>query len=1194
MLKKNLIIPIIIFLLIPSVNAVIYLNETFESGSLTSPNIWGIKTGGNISLNTTAPIFGSYSGWDNGSSWGQSYTNLSASAAAGNITFNLHYQQYADESGFIIAHYRNPDLYDQSFFMLCGFPFNNYWGFYDGSYKSTNFSCAAGSNWNISGVVFDLGATPRLTLCINNTCNSNITGNNWTGMTTGGAFSSVESFGTISRLVTSKGMIDNLCVCSGTWNTTCCDAAAAGGGGEEVFFLNQTPTDILSTSLFSSNVFILYNYSNTTGINNTYLNYSVTSTAQNCINVINGSCIIANNTFYQMAGINTSSANNQTIYNFTLGENNLLPANNQLNYSYFNQTHNLTSLTSNNILIKSKFINVSNYTQYSFYEAMLTGTCTLYYCNSSYSTGNPGASNYCAQMFTGNITYNHSHNSYSNHSLFTIGINTTTGKTGGVYVTPTSYIISRGTPSTCQAYWVANTTGAGILEYSSNTGSAYTEINGTLDNHLHQFSNETLNYSGCQNKSGVINCTTFRSDNYGLDPLAPGGANIINPTENQEITKYINLTFIRSTSPINATISQYNLSLLNSDYTFNRTIAGNLTKNETIYNITNLTITSTAYINAFNITNIYAYIKNSSIQVKINNTAYLETRIKYYYIDETTAYSNTNRTTSTTYGTASFENPNPDKMIINYTIQAYIEFAAGDAGLINNSNITTRSLINITLNPDNISAIIDIHAYNLTIGTHYLEIETTDNNSRSTSTIQLFNLTRDITLTTRAYSAMDSSIISNFTQKITDLTTLTEEEKNSSENYTEFYLIKSRNYTSVTSAINYSYDIYNLTTTTATSSFINYSALLYTNNSVSIYIYDLATLALLNGTNVSIRVTGATSATYSTSNGTYYLDGLTDGNYTLKFTATNYSIKYYNIEVANSSHQFLYVYLISGDYSTIFTIQSALTSLAIEGATFTAEILNATTYVLVESLTSDLSGKVQMYYIAGEKYRFTISATGYSTKLFYLNPIIFSAYVVNLDPTTNTESLQDYSDISVVYYPKTFYNNETQNFTWLISSPLGRLTNYSFLLEYPTATNNGSSGVNAYGESFIISVNITGANRGDRVNLTYNYTTTSGGTKTFLYSFEILNTGEGNYTIARLKTKDYGLGAFEKTLMVMLVMVLICGFAYFMAGMAGSLFLGMVIMGVAVYLGFLPIWAILLSVVLGVAIVLRLSTGGQT
>lgn len=701
--------------------------------------------------------------------------------------------------------------------------------------------------------------------------------------------------------------------------------------------------------------------------------------------------------------------------------------------------------------------------------------------------------------------------------------------------------------------------------------------------------NYTLNATA-SNGTNTINTTTSKKYTiYGLN------INISNPSTGANINKYINLTIGGSINPSGATITKYNLTILNNDLSYNATIAGNITRNYTITNTTEINTSETTYQDILNLSINRYIINKSSAEVKSSSASWnVTTRIKYYYQDETTAYSEEHTNKSTTYTQTPYNNPYPNKKVLNYTLQMKTNNGAFVAST-QNTLITTTDIINLTENPaGNITGIIDIHSLNLSIGSYYLKIEMTDNNSHTINITKNFNLIRDITLNTQAHLIFDNSTISSFNQNLTDLNNgSTETSSSNAENYTEFYLIKGHNYTSVISVTNYSYDIHNLSTNTSSSSYINYLAYLYTNNSISIYIYYSNNLSLITGATITIKVTGTNVTTFTTSNGTQYIDGLTDGNYSIKFTAAGYGIKYYNIEVGNSSHQNLYAYLVSSAYSTIFTTQSALTGLAIEGASFTAELLNGSNYILIESLTSDLSGKVQMYYLNGEKYRFTISATGYSTKLFYLNPIIFSAYNINLDQTSNTQSPQDYADISIVYYPKTFNNNQTQTFTFLISSPLGRLINYSFNLDYPTGKSNGSNGISATGESFNVGVNITGANRRDRVNLTYNYTTSLGGTKNFWYSFEILNTGEGNNTIANLKNKDYGLGAFEKMLLVMIILCVVCGFAFLLTGMAGSIFIGLVIMGISVYLGFLPIWSILISLVLGAAIILKNSTGGN-
>lgn len=389
------------------------------------------------------------------------------------------------------------------------------------------------------------------------------------------------------------------------------------------------------------------------------------------------------------------------------------------------------------------------------------------------------------------------------------------------------------------------------------------------------------------------------------------------------------------------------------------------------------------------------------------------------------------------------------------------------------------------------------------------------------------------------------------------------------------------------------YAINNLTNyqdVTLNETFHNLTFELYTSNSIVIHIYDEATSTLITGTNITITITGnATEDIYYTVNGTYYIDNLTDGNYSVKFAGGNYTVKTYTVTVAERSTQNLDAYLSTAYQTVTFTIRNILSGATVENVAFNmARMINGS-WVTVESKNSDITGRVQVSYLASIKYRFTLTHSNYYSKLFYLDPVIFDSYDVQIEPVLSGEQTQDYAEINIIYYPKKFYNNYTNNFTFIINSPEGALNYYTLSLVYPGGSDS-RNGNNALGESFTVNFNITGAGMFDKVNITYTYDSTTGLDKNFTFSYGILGGLATNQTFAGFTQQDYGLGLFEKITIATLSVLVLAGITFLVAGLGGSLLMGMLGLGFFVYLGFIPLWSILITLFVGTVILIATGT----
>lgn len=267
-------------------------------------------------------------------------------------------------------------------------------------------------------------------------------------------------------------------------------------------------------------------------------------------------------------------------YIIEIDENTILGGTYPLNFEVFEDTsHSTLSLSNLNMWVKMQFFNVSNTVRSNFYEVMaenatdVVSNAQYYYCNSSYSSGNPVSSTNCIMFASGSNAdpYNHTHTANSKHKVYPLGINPTTGKIGNVYVTPTSYILKRGTISTDLVYYVPNISRTSQSQTSNNNGNTWSDLSGTIDAHIHQIgSNDTLIYDVCADNSLYHVCSQKYSDLIDFPIFPPNAVDIYVPVGGQCYNNSFVMDYSASYSSSGQTITDYILSIApegSSDYT---------------------------------------------------------------------------------------------------------------------------------------------------------------------------------------------------------------------------------------------------------------------------------------------------------------------------------------------------------------------------------------------------------------------------------------------------------------------------------------------------------------------------------------------------------------------------------------------------------------------------------------------------
>jgi len=304
------------------------------------------------------------------------------------------------------------------------------------------------------------------------------------------------------------------------------------------------------------------------------------------------------------------------------------------------------------------------------------------------------------------------------------------------------------------------------------------------------------------------------------------------------------------------------------------------------------------------------------------------------------------------------------------------------------------------------------------------------------------------------------------------------------------------------------------------------------------------------------------------------------GDFEIEYTAPGYATRYYAVDnhfTSNATEQ-ITLYLITNTSSeTTFEVSDKDTSDLLEDVLVTMYRYLNGSWASVESKHTDITGRAKLTYEPSTKYNFVMSKTLYEDLEFSLDPILYTEYSVQLEKSTSLTEAQDYDNIKISYTPQQFTTG-VQNFTFTFNGITSNLNEYGVDLTYPGGTDS-DTGTIATGETFDFNINISGVNVWDRVQVDYYYDTDLSGTREFTIYLPIT---ASNNTFMHNVGETYGLGLFERVLIVTFILLFIIGIGTMMGQTIPALALSMVVLGFLIYSGFVPIWSFVISIILGV------------
>jgi len=341
--------------------------------------------------------------------------------------------------------------------------------------------------------------------------------------------------------------------------------------------------------------------------------------------------------------------------------------------------------------------------------------------------------------------------------------------------------------------------------------------------------------------------------------------------------------------------------------------------------------------------------------------------------------------------------------------------------------------------------------------------------------------------------------------------------------------------------------------------------------------------------NVTIQlINNQTGQTNYTTTGGFFSGNLTPGLYTIKLESANYSQSVYIVTVSEGSVYYLTAYLQYAPFTMIQQYVDSISLLTMEGVTVSQEKIVNGSWQVLNSKSTDITGRTSFRYAEDTAYRFTAVQTGYTSKQFELDPVLFETYTIKLTKLLAIDFEQDFGDVLIQYTPHTFYGEQENNVNLSFVSPTGLFQEYTYNITYPGGSVAGS-GTNTAGESFQTSFNMSGANITSLVYVHLTYDTSLGDQRNFTYVHSVLME-PGNTTFIANSDNTYGLGLIERLLIGTVLLVVITGFFALAVGGLSGLVLGLFIMGMLIYIGFWPWWAVSTSLLVGLALILGRST----
>jgi len=345
------------------------------------------------------------------------------------------------------------------------------------------------------------------------------------------------------------------------------------------------------------------------------------------------------------------------------------------------------------------------------------------------------------------------------------------------------------------------------------------------------------------------------------------------------------------------------------------------------------------------------------------------------------------------------------------------------------------------------------------------------------------------------------------------------------------------------------------------------------NNAINISIFKESDGTKLYG-NASLSFVGDSGIVfYDTINQTKLYSSLTSDNYSIGFTQSGYALKSYRVNLVDRTFNILNVYLNNGS-SVLFNFKTN-TGTVLSGVELQVYTVVNGSNVLVESSSSDITGKVQIALESSKYYSFIATKSGYNDYSFILNPVLFTSYDVVMTPSGSGSTV--IPSAIVTFTPTSFYRFQNVNFNIQFVSQYNNLVNYSYNVSYPSSSVAGS-GSNSHGSTLNSSFTLNPSTIVSNVSIFYQYYLSNGVYYNATYVYPIVYTYSNrtwvtmgnsvNATTGQDSVTGYFVG--ERVLIVTFISLIMFGVGWVIGGAVPGLVFAIIPIMFFVNSGFVP------------------------
>lgn len=436
--------------------------------------------------------------------------------------------------------------------------------------------------------------------------------------------------------------------------------------------------------------------------------------------------------------------------------------------------------------------------------------------------------------------------------------------------------------------------------------------------------------------------------------------------------------------------------------------------------------------------------------------------------------------------TSPVNNSNVSSKYVNFTWTNVSVTPSGTNVVINNFTIELFNSNGVTFNRTignttqlNFSN-YDIYSQNLPIGYYWVRVVSQDNQGRTISSMNKFNLIRNTLINITAVNAIGGGSIGTFDGWLYQSETGLNVTYSTSSGVALVDFLKG-NVTAFINATGYSLSS-NITLSGFNVTGVQYDKIfvLYETNTLNITFYDQANPGVvLSGISISLDlISSLYSNTYSTTNGTLYLTLLTPEDYILRYEAPNYVERFYQITVINRSFQNVELYLINGSVNTNVTITVVNEVLnPVSGAVVKASkyYLPTNTYIVQQIGTTNVEGEVVMgLTLNNEYYRFIIEYPSGSV-VEITDPAYITTTSLIIPISQGNDLIEEYVEYAGITNSLVF-NDVTNNFRLDFSDSTNTASYYClyvFKVTNSTQSNYNSSCTTASSGTILVGVQNT-------------------------------------------------------------------------------------------------------------------------